>query len=549
MGSYRYEILRETTTDSLIMENNTREKKMNSNVYGIDLGTCNMKIYCKTSNKILNEKNTIALVKKDQIYAYGDAAYAMYEKAPETINVTFPVISGVIADFNNLQTMLQMYLEEHMKGKIRGAEFIVAVPTDITDVEKRAFFEMFYKSKLKPKSVLLCEKPIADAVGLGLDVNEPTGIMVVDIGADTTEISVISLGGLVIVGLYHLCKDDNDTGTNLVISAIHSGDKVPFRMAPLIFVSTLITHLFGGSAGREGAALQMGGSIGSSIGRVFRFDEKDKHVMIMCGMSAAFSALFGTPMAAAIFSMEMISVGVMYYIALVPCVISSLIAHGIASYFNVTNEFFAIENIPDFTILNSVKISVLAILCALVSILFCVALHSGEALYKKYLPNKYTRVFVGGCLVIIATMLVGSQTYNGTGMSVIQNSIDGSVRPEAFLLKIIFTALTLGAGYKGGEIVPSFFIGATFGCLFGNLTGFEPSLCAAVGMTSLFCGVTNCPITSLLISFELFGYDGMPYFLLAIPFSYMLSGYFGLYRSQKIVYSKYKTSYINKSTH
>ena len=154
MGSYRYEILRETTTDSLIMENNTREKKMNSNVYGIDLGTCNMKIYCKTSNKILNEKNTIALVKKDQIYAYGDAAYAMYEKAPETINVTFPVISGVIADFNNLQTMLQMYLEEHMKGKIRGAEFIVAVPTDITDVEKRAFFEMFYKSKLKPKSVL-----------------------------------------------------------------------------------------------------------------------------------------------------------------------------------------------------------------------------------------------------------------------------------------------------------------------------------------------------------------------------------------------------------
>ena len=120
MGSYRYEILCETTTDSLIMENNTREKKMNSNVYGIDLGTCNMKIYCKTSNKILNEKNTIALVKKDQIYAYGDAAYAMYEKAPETINVTFPVISGVIADFNNLQTMLQMYLEEHMKGKIRG---------------------------------------------------------------------------------------------------------------------------------------------------------------------------------------------------------------------------------------------------------------------------------------------------------------------------------------------------------------------------------------------------------------------------------------------
>lgn len=177
---------------------------MTNNVYGIDLGTCNMKVYCKSTNKILNEKNTIALVNKDEIYAYGDAAYAMYEKAPETINVTFPVTSGVIADFNNLQSMLQLFLETHVKGKIKGAEFIVAVPTSITDVEKKAFFDIFYKSKsLKPKSVLLCEKPIADAVGLGLDVNEPTGIMIVDIGADTTEISVISLGGLVLSDLLH----------------------------------------------------------------------------------------------------------------------------------------------------------------------------------------------------------------------------------------------------------------------------------------------------------------------------------------------------------
>ncbi|MCI5918651.1 MAG: rod shape-determining protein [Roseburia sp.] len=176
---------------------------MTNNIYGIDLGTCNMKIYCKSSGKILNEKNTIALVQKDQIYSYGDAAYAMYEKAPETIQVTFPVVSGVIADFNNLQNMIFDFLEKHMKGKVKGADFIVAVPTDITDVEKRAFFEMFFKSRMKPKNVLLCEKPIADAVGLGLDVNEPTGIMVVDMGADTTEISVISLGGLVLSDLLH----------------------------------------------------------------------------------------------------------------------------------------------------------------------------------------------------------------------------------------------------------------------------------------------------------------------------------------------------------
>ena len=362
-------------------------------------------------------------------------------------------------------------------------------------------------------------------------------------------IFLLPLGGVGIVAMYRILHNEKDTGTNLVISAIHSDDELPLRMAPLIFVSTLITHLFGGSAGREGAALQMGGSIGNALGRLFRFDDKDKHVMIMCGMSAAFSALFGTPMAAAILPMEMVSVGVMYYIALVPCVISSLIAHGIAYSFGVSNEMFIIRSIPKFGIISSIEISVLAILCALDSILFCVLLHKSEDLYKRFFANPYVRAIVGGCIIIVLTLLVGNQDYNGTGINIIAHCINGTVRPEAFLLKMIFTALTLGAGYKGGEIVPSFFTGAAFGCLFGNLLGFSPTLCTAVGMTAVFCGVTNCPITSLLISFELFGYDGMPYFLLATALSYMLSGYFGLYRSQKIVYSKYKTNYINKATH
>ena len=366
---------------------------------------------------------------------------------------------------------------------------------------------------------------------------------------NTWLIFLLPLGGLGIVAMYRFLHNEKDTGTNLVISAIHSDDELPLRMAPLIFVSTLITHLFGGSAGREGAALQMGGSIGNALGKLFRFDDKDKHVMIMCGMSAAFSALFGTPMAAAILPMEMVSVGVMYYIALVPCVISSLIAHGIAYSFGVSNEMFIIRSIPKFGIITSIEISVLAILCALVSILFCVLLHKSEDLYKRFFTNPYIRVIAGGCIIIVLTLLVGNQDYNGTGINIIEHCINGTVRPEAFLLKMIFTALTLGAGYKGGEIVPSFFTGAAFGCLFGNLLGFSTTLCTAVGMTAVFCGVTNCPITSLLISFELFGYDGMPYFLLATALSYMLSGYFGLYRSQKIVYSKYKTNYINKATH
>lgn len=357
---------------------------------------------------------------------------------------------------------------------------------------------------------------------------------------------LLPFGGLMIVGAYHLLHDERDSGTNLVLSSIHSGDNLPVRMAPLIFISTLITHLFGGSAGREGAALQLGGSIGNEIGKLFRFDEKDKHIMTMCGMSAAFSALFGTPMAAAIFSMEVVSVGIMHYAALVPCVIASLIAHGIAEYCGAEAELFLLDAIPSFTVSSAIKISFLAALCALISILFCVLLHQSEHFYQKFFASPYLRIFAGGCLVIALTLLVGNQDFNGSGIDLILPSMAGNAKPQMFLLKMLFTAATLGAGFKGGEIVPSFCIGGTFGCLFGTLAGFSPSLCTAAGMTAVFCGVTNCPITSLLISFELFGYEGMPYFLLTVAFSYMLSGYYGLYHSQKIMYSKFKTNYINK---
>lgn len=362
-------------------------------------------------------------------------------------------------------------------------------------------------------------------------------------------IYLLPVAGLAIVGLYRFMKYEKDGGTNLVISAIHSGDKIPLRMTPLIFISTAITHLFGGSAGREGAALQIGGSIGNALGTFFQFDEKDTHVIIMCGMSAAFSTLFGTPMAAAIFPMEMVSVGVMYYMALVPCVVSSLTAHGIAVLFGIAGEAFHITGIPALHLFPSVKVVAVAVICAFVSIVFCEFLHKIEGLYKKFLSNPFWRILAGGTAIVILTLLVGSNDYNGAGMHIIEHAVEGEVHWEAFLLKMLFTALTIGAGYKGGEIVPTFFVGATFGCLLGQFIGLSPSLCAAIGMISLFCGVTNCPISTLLISFELFGYEGMPYYLLAVAFSYMLSGYSGLYRSQKIMYSKYKTDFINRHTH
>lgn len=354
--------------------------------------------------------------------------------------------------------------------------------------------------------------------------------------------------GLLIVLFYKLLHQEHHKGTNLVIAAIRTDELIHARTAPLIFVSTILTHLCGGSAGREGAALQLGGSIGESIGRIFKFDEKDRTIIIMCGMSAAFSAVFGTPLAAVIFPMEMVSIGVMYYAALVPCTIASLTANQIALFFGVHGERFVVSEIPEFNLLNTGKIGILAILCAFLSIVFCIVLHETEKYIRKWLKNPYLRIAVCGAVVVGLTILFGTD-YNGAGMEVIQKAIEeGQVFYAAFFIKMIFTAITLGGGYKGGEIVPTFFLGATFGCVVGQILGISPMLCAAAGMTGVFCGVTNSPMTSLFISFELFGMEGMPYYLIVIAICYMLSGYVGLYKSQKIVYSKSEPTYINRES-
>lgn len=356
----------------------------------------------------------------------------------------------------------------------------------------------------------------------------------------------LPLGGIVTVFLYSVFNYKNDKGTNLVLSTIHAQAELPLRVAPLIFLSTIITHIFGGSAGREGAALQLGGSIGNQIGRSLRLNDADKRVVVLCGMSAAFSALFGTPMAAAIFSLEVVSVGVMYYAALVPCVFSSLIAAYSSKFFGIKETNFAVVDFPELTIPNALETVVLSILCAVISILFIILLHSTGDLFRKYLKNPYIRIIVAAVTIVTLSLLLGTRDYNGAGMNVIARAVKGEAVPYAFLLKMLFTAITIEAGFRGGEIVPSFFIGATFGCTFGSLIGFSPSVCAAVGLIAVFCGVTNCPITSLLISSELFGADGVPFFLIAVAVSYFMSGYYGLYKDQTIVYSKYRTKFLNR---
>lgn len=356
---------------------------------------------------------------------------------------------------------------------------------------------------------------------------------------------LLPLGGAAIALLYRVCGMEQDQGTNLVITSVRSTERISIKTAPLIFVSTFLTHLLGGSSGREGAALQMGGSVAAQIGRWLHLDEKDERIIIMCGMSAAFSALFGAPISAAIFSMEVISVGVMYYAAIVPCVLAAVIGFSIAHAFGVPATAFTITGIPEVGAASIGQVVLLAAICAGISVIFCKLMHFIGGLYRKVIPDSILRAAVGGALVVALSYLFCTRDYNGAGMPIIYNAMNGQARPEAFLLKMLFTAITLGAGFKGGEIVPTFFVGATFGCVAGGLLGLNPSFGAAVGLIAMFCGVVNCPVTSLILSVELFGAEGILLFGIACAVSYMLSGYYGLYSGQKILYSKIKPEFVN----
>ena len=357
----------------------------------------------------------------------------------------------------------------------------------------------------------------------------------------------LPLGGVAIVLLYRLSGMEKDPGTNLVLVAVREAEPMRLRTAPLIFVATILTHLTGGSAGREGAALQLGGSLGAWIGRIVHLDAKDRRVMVMCGMSSAFSALFGTPMTAVLFSMEVVSVGVMYYAALVPCTVASLAAFQMAQSMGLHQApGYALGDTAILSPLTMVQAAALGLLCALVSILFCKVMHTAPKSYARLFPGPLVRAAAGGALVLLLTLLVGSQDYNGAGDAVIRRMLLGETIPAAFLLKILFTALTLGAGFRGGEIVPALFTGAAFGTLAGPLLGLPHGFSGALGMTAVFCGATNCPMTAMMLAFELFGGAGFPLYGLCCGVSYMLSGYSGLYSEQKIVYSKFRTRWINK---
>lgn len=359
---------------------------------------------------------------------------------------------------------------------------------------------------------------------------------------------LMPVAGVLIVLLHQMFHELGNRGTNLILESISSDERIPMATLPCIFISTILSQAVGASAGKEGAALQIGGCIGNYFGDVFHMDERDKKVMIMSGMSGCFGAIFGTPLAAAMFGIEVISIGVAYYAALVPCVFASFIGAQISGALGLHGESFLILHIPEFSLVPALYTVGLGLACALLSVCFCILLHETQHLYKNKIGNVYVRILVAAGLSIALALIFG-RDYCGAGFNLVEKAVDGESAYLGFLLKMIFTAVALGGGFKGGEIVPTLAVGASFGCTFGLLTGFEPSLCAAAGMLATFVGVTNCPIATMFLGFELFGFEAMPYFAVAVAISFTLSGYYGLYSGQKFTYSKTKAEFINRKAH
>ena len=351
-------------------------------------------------------------------------------------------------------------------------------------------------------------------------------------------IFLLPLAGLATMGIYSTRKLRRNRGTNEIIDATLEGGEVSLLVAPAIFVSTALTHLFGGSAGREGAALQIGGSTATLWARLFRLGDQDRRVMTMAGMSAVFAGLFGTPLTATLFCMEFEAVGTIFSPALLPCFLAAYTASRVSGMMGVHAEVFPMEITTALELPVLLRYGVLAVLVALLGIAMCWVFHNAEHLAKHRLPNPWVRIALGGALITVMTLIAGDQRFNGAGMDMALRAVGGEADWYSFLVKMLFTAVTLAAGFKGGEIVPTFCIGATFGCVAGGLLGLEPGMAAAAGLVGLFCCVTNSPFASIMLSIEMFGGANLYLFAFMCVICFVLSGNSGLYASQIIQFSK-----------
>ena len=355
-------------------------------------------------------------------------------------------------------------------------------------------------------------------------------------------IYLLPVAGLLTVAIYRLKPLQRNRGTNEIIDATLDGKPVSILVAPAIFLATAITHLFGGSAGREGAALQLGGSTASMLARMFRLQEEDRKVMTMAGMSAVFAGLFGTPLTATLFCMEFESVGTVFSPALLPCFLAAYTASRVSGMMGVHAETYLLETATALELTVLLRYMVLAVLIALLGISMCWVFHKAEHLAKHHLPNPWIRIVLGGSVITVMSLIAGDHRFNGAGMDMALAAVAGEADWYSFLVKMLFTAVTLAAGFKGGEIVPTFCIGATFGCVVGGLLGLDAGMAAAVGLVGLFCCATNSPLASIVLSIEMFGSANLYPFALVCVICFVLSGHSGLYASQIMCFSKVSES-------
>ena len=357
-------------------------------------------------------------------------------------------------------------------------------------------------------------------------------------------IAFLPLAGLIIGLAYHYWGTEVVNGNNVLLEEFHSPKKIiPLIMAPLVLFGTLITHLFGGSAGREGTAVQIGAAISDQFSKLFSLNENDRKILIIIGISAGFAAVFGTPLAGAVFALEVMFFGKIKSEALLPSLITAFIADFTCTAWNVSHTQYSIPIVPDIGIINLLWAALTGIIFGLSSWLFSRSMHFWTKLFASIIKYAPFRPLIGGIFIAIAIYLMGTTKYIGLGIPVILDAFNHDLNSYDFLLKILFTTFTIGAGFKGGEVTPLFFIGATLG---NALVWFVPlpvALLTGMGFAAVFAGASNTPIACTLLGIELFGMESAIFIGIACLISYFFSGLTGIYTSQIQSGPKY---YIHK---
>ncbi len=349
---------------------------------------------------------------------------------------------------------------------------------------------------------------------------------------------LLPIAGLMSIGIYKLCRVKN-IGTTNVFDSVRTEENLPSLLAPAVFCGTTISHLFGASTGREGAALQIGGGVSNILARVFKLDEDSRHITIMCGMAALFSAVFGTPLAACVFVLEVI-ITRLCIPAAIPVLFSSVTAFAVSQLLHVHPERFNIGTLPQISFSLVYKAALITIAGIIVAFVFCKGLDLAKIFTKKTFKNEFLRIAVGGCLIVAFTLLIGTRDYNGGGIDIIERVFDGEVKYEAFALKILFTVICVSCGYKGGEIIPTLFIGATLGGTLALILNLPIATGAAIGIAVLFVCATKCLFATILLCGEMFGFYCLALLTPIVIISFVVARYKGLYSNQKDLFKLIK---------